>query len=418
MTSRWASVFGLVSFLLGISGASAQDLYTQTVLADEPIALYSFVSGPGATTVIDITGNGHDSKSMMGNVEIVSGDLVGDAALFSLDPNSNMGGSIVLNLQMDPKDPEGDGIGVGSGDFSLEALVSPHETNRGAQVFISQKDGNGLGRSNALVTANEFWGSFIGGSTSDSATVPEEDIWYHYVLTFDGDGGSDAMRFYIDGELSGDAVGLRPADGLPESADGDWVIGSHKNEGAQFFIGLMDEVAFYDYRIDDPNGDNDISDSIVPRHYDALFPDNTLPCDFDADGDCDIVDLDELQYVGLGGTDSKYDLDNSGGIIDSGDTFAWLESNGTVPGDADLDGDVDANDLNAVGISWQSNNVASWAGGDFDGNGMVDAGDLNLLGLNWQFGIAAAANAAVPEPATGWLFGLGVMSTLLLRRKR
>ena len=33
------------------------------------------------------------------------------------------------------------------------------------------------------------------------------------------------------------------------------------------------------------------------------------PCDFDADGDCDIVNLDELQYLGLGGDDAKFGLD-------------------------------------------------------------------------------------------------------------
>ncbi len=114
--------------------AFTQDEYTTVVLADEPIALYSFVSGPGAQTIIDITGNGHDSKSMMGNVQIVSGGIVGDAALFSLDLNTNTGGSIVVDLQMNPLDPEGDGIGVGLGDFTLEALVSPLEVGRGASV--------------------------------------------------------------------------------------------------------------------------------------------------------------------------------------------------------------------------------------------------------------------------------------------
>lgn len=197
--------------------------------------------------------------------------------------------------------------------------------------------------------------------------------------------------------------------GLPESADGDWVIGSHKNEAGQFFIGLMDEVAFYDYRIDDPNGDDDPSDSVVAAHYNALFPDPGSPCDFDDDGDCD---LDELQYVGLDGADSKYDVDGSGGTINSDDTVAWLDLNGTVPGDANLDSVVDAGDLNAVGLNWQSTVADSWAQGDFDGNRTVDAGDLNLVGLNWQFGAPVAADhaaAAVPEPSAGWLLAIGIL---------
>jgi hypothetical protein len=176
-------------------------------------------------------------------------------------------------------------------------------------------------------------------------------------------------------------------------------------------------VAFYDYRIDDPNGDNDTSDSVVATHYNALFPDPGSPCDFDGDGDCDLVDLDELQYVGLGGTESKYDVDGSGGTINSDDTVAWLDLNGTVPGDANLDSAVDAGDLNAVGLNWQSTVADSWAQGDFDGNGTVDAGDLNLVGLNWQFGAPVAAeSAAVPEPSTGWLLAVGVLVMLGRRR--
>lgn len=61
-------------------------------------------------------------------------------------------------FHMNPLDPEGDGVGVGLGDFTLEALVSPLETGRGAQVFMAQKNGTGLGRSNALITENELGG--------------------------------------------------------------------------------------------------------------------------------------------------------------------------------------------------------------------------------------------------------------------
>jgi hypothetical protein len=157
-------------------------------------------------------------------------------------------------------------------------------------------------------------------------------------------------------------------------------------------------------------------DDILFRLSD-LVPD-FVPCDFDTDGDCDIVDLDELQYVGLGGNDSKYDLDGSGDTIDSDNTVAWLELNGTVRGDVDLDGDVDATDLNAVGINWRSTNVTSWSHGDFNGSHVVDATDLNLLGLNWRAGVAAPANSAVPEPSADRLLVIGVLLTFLSTRTR
>ena len=148
-----------------------------------------------------------------------------------------------------------------------------------------------------------------------------------------------------------------------------------------------------------------IQGSLLPSVVNATFddvsftlPEPSVPCDIDADGDCDANDLDELQYTGLGGDDLRFDLNNDG-VVDSADTIAWLDQKGTFPGDADLDGDVDSADLNAVGSNWQSRNALSWADGDFDGNRIVDSKDLNLLGSNWQSGVAAAASIVIPEPA-------------------
>jgi hypothetical protein len=408
---RLLIVLGL-AVALSVSAQTCVANYTLTVLEDEPIAMYSFVSGPGATSIIDITGNGHNSKSIMGNAEIVCCGPVDDAMLFTLD--GGVGGSIVLDLQMNLQDPEGDGIGVGLGDFSIEALVNSTAGAAINQVFISQKD-PGPGRSNVLVSQNGFFGSFMGGATSNSDTMPVEEQWYHLVMTYDGDGGSDALRFYVDAEISGDPLGLVTPDGLPEPATGDWVLGSHKNEGAQFFDGFLDEVAFYDYRIDDPNGDDATDDSVIGRHYSALFPTGE-PCDFDANGVCDIVDLDELQYTGLGGNDPKYDLDESG-VVDENDTLAWLGMVDSVPGDADLDGDVDATDLNSLGISWLTTDAMSWAQGDFNGDRIVNAGDLNTLGINWQAGVAAASEA-VPEPTSLGLWSFAVFLCWLWRGHR
>lgn len=70
-----------------------------------------------------------------------------------------------------------------------------------------------------------------------------------------------------------------------------------------------------------------------------------------------------------------------------------------TPGDANGDGQVDSQDLNAVGLNWQLDGKV-WVDGDFNGDGTVDAGDLNLLALHWQSGSNEVANSAVPEPST------------------
>ncbi len=60
---------------------------------------------------------------------------------------------------------------------------------------------------------------------------------------------------------------------------------------------------------------------------------------------------------------------------------------GTRFGDADLGGDVDADDLTALGLHWLLTGIETWEDGDFNGDGSVDAGDLNLLGQYWQWGV-------------------------------
>ena len=84
-------------------------------------------------------------------------------------------------------------------------------------------------------------------------------------------------------------------------------------------------------------------------------------CDFDDSGVCDIVDINELMYTGLAGGDpATYDL-NQDGVVDLGDRDAWLVAAGSLPGDANLDGVNNAQDLNAVGSNWQAIEITSWA---------------------------------------------------------
>ena len=80
----------------------------------------------------------------------------------------------------------------------------------------------------------------------------------------------------------------------------------------------------------------------------------------------------------------------------------------TYPGDTDMDGDVDDDDLSVLLANYW-NQEATWATGDFTGDNFVADNDLSLLLANWT-GIGA-----VPEPATLGLLALGV---LILARRR
>ncbi len=124
--------------------------------------------------------------------------------------------------------------------------------------------------------------------------------------------------------------------------------------------------------------------------------------DFDLDGALSIADLDLLTVeISTGNSGSQFDLDGNSNV-DRDDVTEWLSIAGNASidrpfryGDANLDGRVDPNDLNAVGLHWETDGNA-WSHGDFTADGVVSAGDLNLIGLNWLSGTVAAA--AVPEP--------------------
>ena len=131
--------------------------------------------------------------------------------------------------------------------------------------------------------------------------------------------------------------------------------------------------------------------------------------DFDYDGELTAHDIELLtQVVNAGVHPFTFNLDDElSRFVNEEDRRIWIEDlAGTNFGDANLDGIVNASDLNVVGINWLG--TADWAGGDFTGDGIVNAADLNVLGINWQKGVAAAA-PAVPEPATATLAVLSLL---------
>ena len=86
-----------------------------------------------------------------------------------------------------------------------------------------------------------------------------------------------------------------------------------------------------------------------------------------------------------------------------------------IPGDADLDRDVDDDDVAALAANWQTPSGATWAMGDFNDDGAVNDIDATLLATNWTGPLAA-----VPEPGTITLL-LSVIGSVLLaffRQKR
>jgi|GEM_PF-1324014 len=164
-----------------------------------------------------------------------------------------------------------------------------------------------------------------------------------------------------------------------------------------------------------------------------------LFCDFNGDGICNAADLstvDGLYSAGdleagvdVNDASERFDL-NSDGVVDSQDLDQWLADAATVNGFAEpyLKGDTNLNDHVGFGdftaMSRRFGDGREWTEGNYRGSGTSSFPDFLLLARNFGEQIPRAAQtnqigiSNVPEPATKLSLVVGVVSLMLLRKKR
>jgi hypothetical protein len=153
--------------------------------------------------------------------------------------------------------------------------------------------------------------------------------------------------------------------------------------------------------------------------------DAPLNCDFDGNGACDEADINRLMNdAETGGTST--DLNNDG-VVNDMDRDEWLAMAGPengfadsfLVGDSDLNGTIEAGDLNNLALAWQDETKLNWTDGNYTigGGPGVRVNDLNAMAVNWQQTVPAAAAAeAVPEPSTVGLL-LGALLLFACRKR-
>ena len=104
-------------------------------------------------------------------------------------------------------------------------------------------------------------------------------------------------------------------------------------------------------------------------------------------------------------------LNSACGINDAGQVTGWATNASgqlraflltpTLPGDANLDGKVDINDLTIV-LAHYGQSGMNWTTGEFTGDGTVDINDLTIVLANYNQSAGASAGGiqAVPEPGS------------------
>lgn len=333
-------------------------------------------------------------------------------------------------------DPSGWGISINTADIDNDGWMDFYVTNG----FSDTSSANVLFHNDGQGAFSDATGTMDGGGLFDGRGVGfadfDNDGDQDIIVTADAGqpnrlwrNDSDNVNHWLGLSLNGVDSNVSGIGARIEVATGDAryvqelisAAGRGSANDLRVLFGLADDDSINAIVIRWSNGNFQVINDADVDEFLKITENVGPDADFDDDGDMDADDIDALAAIVANNiNDSDFDLTGDG-EVDLEDRDQWLNDAGALnlftgnsflPGDANLDGVVDGFDF----LAWNQNKftaIKGWTNGDLNFDGMVDGLDFMIWNA-FKFQSADGVSA-VPEPGTA---GIAVLCLFFVGCRR
>jgi probable HAF family extracellular repeat protein len=407
------------------------------------------INDAGQVTGITGTGGSGDAAFLYGNA---AASLL-DQGLGGFGYGINAGGAVAgcVNTAVFPNPPQqGAAMWTSAGVMNYIGML-PGAPSYGMSYAYGISDTDQVvGRSATAGAVTAFYWTQSGGivslgtlpgSSGESSAVAIDSATGQIVgSAVDSNGVSQCVFFdYKNPGTVTQLANMPPAGAVVNDSmainDNDWVVADDtylwEPTGGGTVINLEDKLIAAGYPVTSMNVRCAINNQGVVA-MGANESTGTNAFLYDAVSDT-VTSLNNATFLGSA-PPPGFMLSSACGINDAGQVTGWgTNSSGqlraflltpTLPGDANLDGKVDINDLTIVLAHYGQTGV-TWTTGEFTGDGTVDINDLTIVLAHYGQSLGASAGggniSAVPEPAALASLAAGFLALLahsLFQRSR